>query len=146
MNGDPPPRDWPAAPMPAADGSITWSGKARRSSAGCTMKPRVITRNTGNDRIWAHHFATTAPVPGKWAPYKLVAQLGYVMTAAEANHRRRPQRNGQTSCPSRLRSQAMEGRPFGFPRSGSWAAKKLFIPRQETRTCGAKLNHSETAS
>jgi hypothetical protein len=27
------------------------------------------------------HWATTAPVPGNYAAYKLVAQLGYVMTA-----------------------------------------------------------------
>jgi len=29
------------------------------------------------------HWATTAPVPGNWAAYKLVAQLGYTMTAPE---------------------------------------------------------------
>ena len=29
------------------------------------------------------HFASTAPVPGNWAAYKMVAQLGYVMTAPD---------------------------------------------------------------
>jgi hypothetical protein len=28
------------------------------------------------------HFATTAPVPGNWAAYGMVAQLGYMMTAS----------------------------------------------------------------
>jgi hypothetical protein len=30
------------------------------------------------------HWATTAPVPGNYAAYKLVAQLGYMMTAADS--------------------------------------------------------------
>jgi hypothetical protein len=31
------------------------------------------------------HFATTAPVPGNWAAYRMVAQLGYLMTAPDSN-------------------------------------------------------------
>jgi hypothetical protein len=38
---------------------------------------------------WYHkaehdHWATTAPVPGNWAAYRMVSQLGYMMTAPDS--------------------------------------------------------------